>query len=184
VTPGDLTVARRCGRRGGGLLLFLVALLPLTLIGVVLAVDYTQVLMAKRQATNTADVMAMAAATALYRDTGAPGQDNLDRIDPDEANRRAEELFQRALQSGMLPENLRARWTPDFCYAGESDCLAEREVAVTVSYEVPRLFVVDLIVPGAQTSLAGSVRRSAKVCDPLRVSPSGPGCAYPAPVGG
>lgn len=169
--------------RGGGFLLFLVVLMPLTLIGVVLSADYTRVLLAKRQATNTADVIAMAAATAIVEDAVAGGFSV--RIEEEEARRRAQELFARATGSGMLPANLDAELTDvrvvQTCVITDGTCEPGREVTVSIKYRVPSLIVVRAVTPDAETELGGTVSRSAQICDPAD-PPTAAGCAYP--VGG
>ena len=92
-------------RRGSGFFMFLLVLLPFTLIGVALGADYSRALLAKRQATNTADVVAMAAATAF-----SEGGD-LNTLDPALSALRAQEMFLQAVNAGMLPKGLRARLT-------------------------------------------------------------------------
>lgn len=159
--------------RGGGFLLFLAVLLPLTLVGVALSADYTRIILAKRQAANTADVVAMAAATALFE------RGETMHIDEEEARRRAEGLFARASASGMLPKNMTARLVSvTVCDAADGGCPSGQEVTVAIEYEVPGFIVVRVAAPGADTAVGGRVRRSARVCDP-QDPPTAAGCAYP-----
>lgn len=155
------------GRRGGGFFMFLLVLLPFTLIGVALGADYSRALLAKRQATNTADVVAMAAATAFAEGDGGV-------LDPLQAQARAAQMFEQARTTGMLPEQLAARL--------ESVELSSdlSTVTVTVGFEVPDLFIVGAITANADDRLTGRVSRSASTClpdDPVRQAQAG--CAYP-----
>lgn len=177
-------------RRASGFLLFLVALMPLTLVGVALSADYTRAILAKRQATNAADVIAMAAATAIVDSTSGGDcalracADELServRIDGTLAAARAEELFALAQTTGMLPGNLEARLVDvTVCGDGDPACRAGQEVSVTISYKVPSFFVVRVITSEAGDTVAGGVTRSAAICDPAeRSREAGAGCAYP-----
>jgi len=186
---------RRRRRRASGFLLFLVALMPMTLIGVALSADYTRAILAKRQATNAADVIAMAAATAIVDSTVAEnvvcmpmvGADcsttpsERVRIDGDAAEARARELFALAGTTGMLPENLQASLTEvRVCPKGDYSCRAGQEVSVTVTYKVPSFFIIRIITSGAERDIGGRVTRSAEICDPTEPSRQiGTGCAYP-----
>lgn len=188
-------LSRRRRRRASGFLLFLVALMPLTLIGVALSADYTRAILAKRQATNAADVIAMAAATAIVDDTvnegivcpsvvGAPCTAALSqrvRIDGDGAARRAEELFALAESTGMLPANLQASLAEvRVCPKVDPTCRAGQEVSVTITYKVPSFFVVRIITSRAERDIGGGVTRSAEICDPAELTREiGAGCAYP-----
>lgn len=148
--------------------MFLLVLLPFTLIGVALGADYSRALLAKRQATNAADVIAMAAATAF-----SEGGD-LTTLDPAQSAQRAQEMFAQAVATGMLPSGLQAELKA-------VDVSTDRStVAVTLDFDVPELFIVGAIAPGAVTKLSGTVRRAASVClpeDPRRQAEAG--CAYP-----
>ena len=155
-------------RRGSGFFMFLLVLLPFTLIGVALGADYSRALLAKRQATNTADVVAMAAATAF-----SEGGD-LSTLDPALSALRAQEMFLQAVNAGMLPKGLRARLTEVVVSTDRTT------VTVTIDFEVPELFIVGAIAPNSTTKLTGKSRRAASICipdDPRRLA--GAGCAYP-----
>jgi Flp pilus assembly protein TadG len=148
--------------------MFLLVLLPFTLIGVALGADYSRALLAKRQATNAADVISMAGATAF-----SEGGD-LTRLDPAQAQERAQAMFAQARSTGMLPPGLQAKLVSVVLSPDRST------VTVTLDFEVPELFIVGAIAPGALTELSGRVQRSASVClpeDPARIA--GAGCAYP-----
>jgi Flp pilus assembly protein TadG len=167
------TIRRRRTRRGGGFLLFLAVLLPLTLVGVALSTDYTRVILAKRQVTNTADIVAMAAATALFE------RGETVSIDADEAERRATEAFVRAVAAGMLPGNLEAELVAVTVCSDGDDCPVGQEVTVDIEYDVPGFFVVRVAAPGVEDDdVSGNVRRSARICDPQN-PPTPAGCAYP-----
>lgn len=181
---------RRGARRASGFLLFLVALMPLTLIGVVLSADYTRALLAKRQATNAADLIAMAAATAIV-DESLPVPEacaqaacpnalsSRVRIKEEEARARADELFKLAEKNGMLPANIEAELVEvRVCTSIDTGCQAGREVTVRISYKVPSFFVVRIVADNPKTELDGSVSRSAQICDPAD-PPNDAGCAYP-----
>jgi Flp pilus assembly protein TadG len=161
-------IRRRALRRGSGFFMFLLVLLPFTLLGVALGADYSRALLAKRQATNAADVIAMAAATSF-----SEGGD-LTTLDPSQAAQRALEMFNQAVTTGMLPSGLKARLS-------DVEISTDRStVTVTVDFEVPELFIVGAIAPNAVTKLSGKVRRAASVClpdDPRRQAEAG--CAYP-----
>lgn len=187
-----MLVRCRRRRRASGFLLFLVALMPLTLVGVALSADYTRALLAKRQATNAADVIAMAAATAIVESpdsevTGCASSpcpaalSERIRIDAAGAEARARELFALAETAGMLPANLKASLAEvRVCPKGDLSCSAGQEVSVTITYEVPSFFVVRIITSEAKRDIGGGVTRSAAICDPAAiVRELGAGCAYP-----
>lgn len=180
-------------RRASGFLLFLVALMPLTLIGVALSADYTRTILAKRQATNAADVIAMAAATALVElpfvselivcaSIPCPEARNARvSIDAAGAEARARELFALAETSGMLPANLKASLVEvRVCPKGDLSCPAGQEVSVTIAYSVPSFFVIRIVTSEAERDIGGAVTRSAAICDPAALARElGAGCAYP-----
>jgi len=179
---------RRSRRAASGFLLFLTVLMPLTLVGVVLSADYSRALLAKRQATNAADVVSMAAATAIV-ETGqvcvnppcpAALSERI-RIDEEAARERAAELFALAEATGMLPENLDAELVGvTVCGVGDPSCPAGRLVTVSIAYKVPSFFVIRLVSDDAPTGLTGTATRSAQICDPADPArQSGAGCAYP-----
>jgi len=184
---------RRKRRRASGFLLFLVALMPLTLVGVVLSADYTRAILAKRQATNAADVIAMAAATAIVDSTTdelcvtlvetacTNALSGRVRIDGVAAEARARELFVLARSTGMLPANLKASLDEvRVCPKGDPTCRAGQEVSVTITYKVPSFFVVRIITSRTERDIGGGVTRSAEICDPAELSRQiGAGCAYP-----
>jgi hypothetical protein len=183
---------RRRIRAASGFLLFLVALMPLTLVGVALSADYTRALLAKRQATNAADVIAMAAATAIDDSTvdevgacvSAPCPAALSarvRIDDAIAEERARELFSLAESTGMLPANLEARLGDvSVCPRGDLTCRGGQEVSVTITYKVPSFFVIRIITADDGETVSGEVVRSAEICDPADLARgAGAGCAYP-----
>lgn len=188
-------LSKRRRRRASGFLLFLVALMPLTLIGVALSADYTRAILAKRQAANAADVIAMAAATAIVDNTvddrgvcptvvGAACPTALServRIDGTEAESRARELFSLAESSGMLPGNLQAALADvEVCRQGDPTCRAGQEISVTLTYKVPSFFVIRIITSQAERDIGGWVTRSAEICDPAELTRQvGAGCAYP-----
>lgn len=156
---------RRQRLSGSGFFMFLLVMLPFTLLGVALAADYSRALLAKRQAGNVADTVAMAAATSF-----AEGS-QLTELDPRQAEERAKDMFAQAVATGMLPKSLEASLT---AVQVSSD---RRNVSVTLKFSVPELFVVRAIAPGAETQLSGQVTRQARVCIPEETSD--PGCAYP-----
>lgn len=182
---------RRRIRAAGGFLLFLVALMPLTLVGVALSADYTRALLAKRQATNAADVIAMAAATAIVDTTSdevtcaavgcTAALSARVRIDDAIAEERAKELFDLAETTGMLPENLEAQLDDvSVCPRGDLTCRGGQEVSVTITYKVPSFFVIRIITADDGETVSGEVVRSAEICDPADLERgAGAGCAYP-----
>jgi Flp pilus assembly protein TadG len=154
--------------RGGGFLMFLLVLLPFTLLGVALVADYSRAIVAGRQVSNAADSVAMAAVTA-FNESG-----DISRLDPNVVQERAKSMFEQAVRAGMLPKQYKAVLS-SVSISGD-----RRTVTVVIEYRVPDLFVVRAISTEAETSLSGRVRRSATVClpdDPARLV--GVGCAYP-----
>jgi hypothetical protein len=157
--------------KGGGFFLFITTLLPLTLIGVALVADYSRAVLANRQVTNTADTVAMAAATA-FNATDASGT-----IDPLEAASRAREMLEQAEKTGMIDPDYEAtlvdgvRVSPDGA-----------TVSITVEFTVPEFFVIGAVmafVGGGDTGTAtGRVTRGASICLPDS-PPTAAGCAYP-----
>lgn len=175
---------RRRIRAASGFLLFLVALMPLTLVGVALSADYTRALLAKRQATNAADVIAMAAATAVGDCVSSPCPTEFSgrvRINEASATERAKKLFDLAESTGMLPANLEARLADvSVCPRGDLTCRGEQEVSVTITYKIPSFFVIRIITADDGETVSGEVVRSAEICDPADLEQgAGAGCAYP-----
>ena len=169
VTRGGAVTVRH--RKGGGFLLFITALLPLTLIGVALTCDVSRAILANREVTNATDAAVMAAATA-YNEGGA-----YDRLDETEAERRAEKTLDVAIGNGMVRDSYDAGIdNVEFTEDG-------RGVSVTVEYTVPEFILIGAIIGWAgsgddQPGLTGAVTRAASICLP-DAPPTEAGCAYP-----
>jgi uncharacterized membrane protein len=159
------------GLRGGGFFMFLSVLLPITLIAIALVADYSRAILAGRQMTNTADIVAMAAATS-FNETGTGTTTTLD---PETARARAAEMVGRAEASGMIPRQYEAEIT------GVAFSDNNRTVSITIEYQIPDFFIVGFFSGDeGLRSAGGRVTRSATIClpdDPERID--GAGCAYP-----
>lgn len=147
--------------------MFLIVLLPFSLLGVSLVADFSRAIVAGRKASNAADTIAMAAATAFDADEG-------DRLDRDEAQRRADDMLRQIIDSGMLPAGYQASILP----VTLSD--DRRTVTVELTFQIAPFTVADAIVPGRLDAISGRSVRSAEVCipdDQERID--GAGCSYP-----
>lgn len=150
-------------RRGGGFLLFILALLPLSMVGLSLVTDYSVTVMAHRHVATGADSVAMAAGTAF----SALNPYVLDRP---ESQLRAQQMFDEALRTGMIPEGLFYEIQlapPRFPNPGR--------VEITINYRTPDLFVASFL-SGRKVNVRGTVTRSAEICFPSLIQP----CAYPS----
>jgi len=158
-------------RRGGGFFLFITTLLPLTLLGVALVADYSRAVLVNRQVTNTADMVAMAAATA-FNATGEGGT-----IDPEEARRRALEMLAQAKTVGMVSDSYKVTMPRGVQVSGDGS-----SVQVTLEFTVPEFFIIGAVlafVGGADGgTVVGTVTRGASICLP-DAPPTAAGCAYP-----
>lgn len=168
---------RRLDSRGhrGHMLATLLWILPFTLFGFSLAWDYNQAIAVTREATLTAEAMANAGATAFSR-TQYSGDTAL--LDPPLAWQRANEMYYRALSSGMLRKTSATsgvRITPTTTY-----------VAVEVPVET-RMSLASLLVailrPGSPPITVNTVGRArTDICVPTPgdgTVDSGVYCVYP-----
>lgn len=164
-------IRRRGATRGGGFFLFITTLLPLTLIGVALVADYSRAVLANRQVTNTAEAVAMAAATA-FNNTDASGT-----IDSTEAARRAREMLEQAERNQMVDPDYEVSLVDGVKVSPDG-----ATVTVTLKFTVPEFFIVGAVmsfVGGDETGqVTGTVTRGASVCLP-DAPPTAAGCAYP-----
>jgi len=155
-------------RQAGAFLLFMLLLLPMGLLALSLAGEYSATLRTHRQAVVTAEAAAMAAATATRADD--PTQ-----LDPGEAQRRAQRTLDEAIDVGMMSEH---RSTPTQLAAFNVD--ADLRVAtVRLEFATPQLIITEVLTLGqASPELTGVVERQAEVCVPADETDA-VGCRYP-----
>jgi len=164
-------IAARRSRRGGGFFLFITTLLPLTLLGVALVADYSRAVLVNRQVSNTADMVAMAAATAFN------STDDGGAIDPEEARRRALEMLAQAKNVGMVSDSYQVNMPSGVVVSSDGS-----SVQVTLEFTVPEFFIIGAVLAfvggGEGGTVVGTVTRGASICLP-DAPPTAAGCAYP-----
>jgi hypothetical protein len=149
-------------RRGGGFLLFILALLPLSLVGLSLVSDYAVTVMAHRHVATGADSVAMAAGSAYSRTDARV-------LDRPESERRAREMFNEAVRTGMVPRGMFSE-----LQLSSVQFPTPGSVQVTISYRTPDLFISSFL-SGRRLSVSGQVTRTAQICITTVTQP----CAYP-----
>lgn len=139
----------RFRRPNGFSIFFLVVLVPCLLLGLGLASDAARIMLARQQASDVADNVAMAGATGIDSSNTA-----LDTAPQGLAATRANDMFETAKTSGMLPASLKGRMG--------ITTLTPNRISATVYFTVPDLIIFAYL--GQQNSMDGSVTRSAGVC--------------------
>jgi len=150
-------------RRRGSFLMVLLVAMPLMLMGMSLAADYSRSVLVTRQLADTAEAAVMAGATG-FSDT-VPGT-----LDPDEAIARARAMVSQA-------ELVRMLTVPNVKLDGVQMRNGNITIVVEMSAEVP------MIIPSLFARMVGAeplfitagVVRDASVCQPTNPG----GCTYP-----
>lgn len=154
---------RVAGARGSASLFIVVVALPLALVGLSIASEWSTMILVRRQAAITAEAAASAAASAARTD----GQGG---FDVDEARRRAEAVLSKAMEevdyNGTTISMLRSDVKPPILSVSSPATDAE-VIEVDITFFFPRLPIFDMLarLTGYETGeLEGRVSRTARTC--------------------
>jgi uncharacterized membrane protein len=163
-------IQARRARRGGGFLALLLVALPLMLFGLSLSFDYSRALFVNRQAADVAEVMAMAAATGFS--ITEPGE-----LDPGEAVRRGNDMFNQALAVGMISRSGAVSNPRVTMLNGNRAVRAQTFVRVPLLF--PSIVLSLLGQDPTRFSITTDVSRTASVCQEDNAAQT---CLYPVTI--
>lgn len=157
-------------RKGVAFLFFVLIMLPVLLAALGLSTDFGRLIIAHRQAADTADSVALAAAHGFNNSSG--GLTASPNLNATNSKAYATQTFIAAVGTPSSGSMLSATESPKLSSVTLSK--SNTQVQVTVSYKLTGFIIVDYFT-GKRNNLTFDVTRTAEICS----SANADFCAYP-----
>jgi Flp pilus assembly protein TadG len=151
--------------KGGGFIFFVAVIIPAAFFALAISIDHGRVILANRVAADIADTLALSAAGARI--------DDGDKFDVQTSKQYTKDTYNMIVDQGVIPKYIYIDFNENSYLNFNSE---ENYLTITVNWRVDSLPFIKLITGNGNETIAGSVRRSAKIC--IAESSKTP-CSYP-----
>lgn len=165
-----LSALNKRSRKGAGFLFFLTMMFPVMIGAVGLSVDFGRLIIAHRQAADTADSVALAAAHAFNNSSGGAVANST--LNATNSRIYAQETFKFAVGTNKGNSMLNAVENPKLTNVRLTN--SSTAVEVTVTYKLTGFAIMDYLT-GTRNDSNFTVKRTAQICSKATIQY----CAYP-----